>query len=302
MNDERTAKTVTMVTYPIVGAIFAVEEFLNRKWQVTGWDYQNEIQKIFLTDILTSCKKEIPLIDEIEYISHLDVEVINEWLKRHGFSIQLKPTSEPGFSVASKLDLSGYWKSPGSVIDIFTDHGERFPGVKIKGAYRFFEANDIDNLIVEVKTEGMDDVYFAMVNEVPTGFSLVEFVESIQSKLKPAIVDYTELQFPMIDLNLEGPLDWILGMRVNVDDPSIPYHEIAQALQQTKLKMNEKGFRIKSAAAMQMLLGAGLASKHEPYIINKPFLMWVKRPTLSKPFFVGYFNHDVWKNPSGLDM
>ncbi len=301
-DNEVTSETTTIVTYPIVGAIFAVEEFLKKKWQVTGWEHQNETQKKFLTEILATCKKEIPKVQELEYIAHLDVEVINEWLKHHGFSIQLKPTPTPGFSVASKLDLSGYWNTIASVTEIFTDDNENYPGIKMKGSYRFFQSKDVDNLIVQVDTETDDEVYLIMVDEVPTGFALVDFVERIQSQMEPAMIEYTDLRFPMIDLNQEGPLEWILRMRVNVDDPSVQYHEIGQALQQTMIKMNEKGFRIKSAAAMQMVLGASLVHKHEPYIINKPFVMWVKRPTLSKPLFVGYFNRDVWKNPSDLEM
>ncbi|MBN2230899.1 MAG: hypothetical protein JW779_15025 [Candidatus Thorarchaeota archaeon] len=295
-------ETTVVVSYPIVGAIHAVEEFLNKKWQVTSWEHQNEIQRKFIDNIVAACKREIPLIQEIECIAHLDVEVVNEWLEHHGFSIQLRPTSAPGFSVASKLDLSGYWESLGTVIDIFTDEGEKYPGVKMKHGYEFFQTDSIENLILKIGTEGEEEVYMVMVDQVPLGFELIEFVEGIQSKMRRAMIEYTEVHFPMIDLDHEGPLDWILGMRVYVDDPSVPYHMIAQALQQTKLKMNEKGFRIKSAAAMQMVLGAALFTKYEPYIINRPFLMWVKKPTLSKPLLVGYFNHDVWKNPSGLEM
>lgn len=300
--DETTNETTTIVTYPIVGAIYAVEEFLKKKWQVSGWDYQNEIQKTFLTEILSCCKKEITSIHEIEYIAHVDIDVINEWLEYHGFSIELQPTSTPGFSVASKLDLSGYWKTIASVTDIYTDDDEKYPGIKMKGAYRFFQGEGINNLIVQADTESDDKVYFLMIDQVPIGFALIEFVERIQKRMEPAMIEYSDFRFPMIDLNQEGPLEWIIGMRVNVDDSSAQDYQIAQALQQTMLKMNEKGFRIKSAAAMQMVLAAPLMRINEPYIINKPFLMWVERPTLSKPLLVGYFNRDVWKNPSGLEM
>lgn len=301
-DSEVTSETTTVVTYPIVGAIYAVEEFLKKKGHVTGWEHQNETQRKFLEKFLATCKKEIPMIPEIEYIAHLDVEIINDWLKHHGFSIQLTPTPTPGFSVASKLDLSDYWNTMASVTEIITDDSENYPGIKMKGSYRFFQAKGIDNLIVQVDTETDTEVYLVMMNEVPVGFALVEFVLDIQSMMEPAMIEFTDLRFPMIDLNQEGPLDWILRMRVNVDNPSVPYHEIGQALQQTMLKMNEKGFRIKSAAAMQMVLGAPLDRRNEPYIIDKPFLMWVRKPTLSKPLFVGYFNRDVWKNPSGLEM
>jgi hypothetical protein len=50
-----------------------------------------------------------------------------------------------------------------------------------------------------------------------------------------------------------------------------------------------------------MMLGAALPET-PPYIINRPFLMWIMRPGLSRPLFVAYLNTDVWKDPSGLEM
>jgi len=58
---------------------------------------------------------------------------------------------------------------------------------------------------------------------------------------------------------------------------------------------------VKSAVALGILAGAPLKKK-EPYVINKPFLMWITRQGLSKPLFVAYLNKDVWKDPEGLDM
>ena len=65
--------------------------------------------------------------------------------------------------------------------------------------------------------------------------------------------------------------------------------------------MNEIGFRVKSAVALGMLAGAAL-KRTEPYVINRPFLMWITRSGLSKPLFIAYLNKDVWKDPEGLDM
>ena len=134
-----------------------------------------------------------------------------------------------------------------------------------------------------------------MVEEVPEGFSMVKDVEKIMQQMKPCNPDYNGLKFPMIDLDTESSLEWLVKMEICA-------LYIGQALQQTKLKMNEKGFRIKSAAAIQMVLKAPLGERKEPYIINRPFLFWVKRPEISRPLFVSYLNKDVWKDPDGLDM
>ncbi|TFH06004.1 MAG: hypothetical protein E4H14_11635, partial [Candidatus Thorarchaeota archaeon] len=113
--------------------------------------------------------------------------------------------------------------------------------------------------------------------------------------------EYDGFIFPKIDLDEETVLEWILDLRFETPKGVEPFYVISQALQQTKLKMNELGFRVKSAVALGILAGAA-PKKLEPYVINRPFLMWITRPGLSKPLFIGYLNKDVWKDPKGLDM
>jgi hypothetical protein len=113
--------------------------------------------------------------------------------------------------------------------------------------------------------------------------------------------EYDGFIFPKIDLDEETVLEWIINLRFETPKGEVPFYVIAQALQQTKLKMNEIGFRVKSAVAMGILAGAA-PKKTEPYIINRPFLMWITRPGLAKPLFIGYLNKDVWKDPKDLDM
>jgi len=163
------------------------------------------------------------------------------------------------------------------------------------GYFKFYCLESNQELVIELETEKGDLAYMLMAEEVPEDFSLVKYVENIIQQMKPCTPDYNGLMFPMIDLDTEGSLDWLVGMEISA-------LFIGQALQQTKLKMNEKGFRIKSAAAIQMILKGPPGQRKEPYIINRPFLFWVKRPEISRPLFVSYLNNDVWKDPDGLDM
>jgi hypothetical protein len=296
-----TSETTAIVTYPIVGAVRQMEEFLKDKSPVKNWKESNEAQQLFMKEFYSICKGEIDTIQEIESIAHIDSKVINEWLKKHGFDIELNPFGSGGFGTASKLDLSGYWDRPGTDTTIYLENGESYPAVKMIQGYDLLKHKDHEDLIVKIRTESKDQVYLLMADQVPSGLAMVDYVEHIQTEMENAYIEYEGLIFPMIDLDVKGPLGWIVGLRADVDGGSIPFYEIAQALQQTKLKMNHKGFRIKSAVAMGILAGAALKRK-EPYIINRPFVMWVSRPTLKKPLFVGYFNKDVWKNPEGLEM
>ena len=290
--DNITTNTTTIVIYPIVGALRAVEEFV----KTNEWQPISDKQREFLEQFQTHCRSEIPLIKEIDCIANKDIQVINDWLKQHGFSIELSPMPDSMLATASKLDLEGHWKNLGKKTAVYTEEYDEYPGVKMSdGRFKFYCLEGEESLVIELETEKKDLAYMMMAKEVPDGFAMIEHVENIMGHMKSCSPEYEGLIFPMIDLDIEGSLEWLINM-------GIGSMMIGQALQQTKLKMNEKGFRIKSAAAIQMILKAPLEKKKEPYIINRPFLFWVKRPDISRPLFVSYLNKEVWKDPDGLDM
>ena len=63
--------------------------------------------------------------------------------------------------------------------------------------------------------------------------------------------------------------------------------------------MNQLGVRIEEAVAV-MVAGMALAAEVHRHVINRPFLMWVTRPGLSLPLFVGYITREDWKDPGEL--
>jgi len=297
--DKMTTETQTLVVYPISSAVREAELFLKK---VEGITTTNDIQKKFLDEIHAYCKGDVPRIKEIESIADIDNEKINKWLKERGFQIRLDPFGSGGFGVASVLDLLGKWAMKGKKWSVKTEDDEYFPGVKMTTyGSKFYRVKDNPNFIIDIETKDSDHVHLMMVDEVPTGLALLDFVEKIHKEKMTVPFEYDGFVFPKIDLDEETILEWILGLQFDTPNGDIPFYVISQALQQTKLKMNEIGFRVKSAVALGILAGAPLKKK-EPYVINKPFLMWITRPGLSKPLFVAYLNKDVWKDPEGLDM
>lgn len=292
-------KTQTLVVYPISSAVRQAELFLK---DVQGITTANEIQKKFIDQIHEYCKGDIHQIKEIESVADIDNEKINEWLKKRGFQIKLEPFGPGGFGVASVLDLLGQWVIKGKKWSVETEEGEYYPGIKM-GNYgkKFHRVKDNPNFIIEIETKDDDRVFLMMADAVPTGLELLDHIEQIQKEMKEAPFEYDGFVFPKIDLDEETILEWILELRFETPKDKEPFYVISQALQQTKLKMNEEGFRVKSAVALGILAGAA-PKKTEPYIINQPFLMWITRPGLAKPLFMGYLNKDVWKDPKDLDM
>ncbi|MFW9912686.1 MAG: hypothetical protein ACFFEU_09450 [Candidatus Thorarchaeota archaeon] len=296
--EDLTDKTSTIVTYPIAAALKEAEEFVIDS---SGWNPVKIIQRNFLERFYTPCREEIPTIEEIESVAHIDIEVINKWLREHDFDIQLDPFDENGFGVAAMLDLLGLWLAKGTRASVATEDGSTYPGVRMDTGFTFNTVGGSTNLVVALETGDQDAVYMMMADKVPSGFDMVTYVEEILQNMTPVERDYEAIVFPMIDLNEEGELEWLINLQLMIPQDRFPFYFIQQALQQTKLKMNQEGYRVKSVAAVAAMLGAG-HPEVPPYIINRPFIMWITRPGLSKPLFVAYLNTDVWKDPSGLEM
>jgi hypothetical protein len=296
--EDLTEKTSTIVTYPIAAALMEAEEFVIDS---AGWNPVKVIQRDFLERYYTPCREEIPTIKEIECVAHIDVEVVNKWLQEHDFDIRLNPFDENGFGTAAMLDLLGLWLVMGKRVDVTTDDGSKYPGVRMDGGLTFNTVGGSTDLVVALETGDQDVVYMMMDDKVPLGFAMVSYIEEIMQNMTPVERDYEALVFPMIDLNEESSLEWLIQLQLLIPQDRFPFYFIQQAIQQTKLKMNQEGYRVKSVAAVAAMLGAALPET-PPYVINRPFLMWIMRPGLSRPLFVAYLNTDVWKDPSGLEM
>jgi hypothetical protein len=297
--EKMTKKTQCVVVYPISSALLEADLFLKN---VKSFTTKNDMQKKFLDEFHAYCKGDVSRIDEIQSIADTDHKRINKWLEDNGFQIRLGPFGPGGFGVASILDLLSKWAIKGTKASVMTEKNEYFPGVKMTNyGLKFHQVKDNPNFIIEIKTKGDDIAYLMMADGAPLGLAMVEYVEKISNNMKAAFFEYEGVIFPQIDLDEEGPIEWLVGLQFETPSGKIPYYVISEALQQTKLKMNEEGFRVKSAVALG-ILGEAVLEKKEPYVINQPFLLWIARKGLSKPLCVAYLNTDVWKDPKGLEM
>ncbi len=283
--------STTVVVYPIVAALKTAERILgpDRVWNLT-----NALQRRFLSDFCGTCWGEVEGIPEIESIASFSADEVNAFLKECGFTIQLEPWSPPDFGVASVLDLLVEWIEAGEATVVTTDDGRQFPGVRIGDAgVRFFDAPDHPNPVAGLETKSGDHVYMTVLDQPPGGFDLIAQAQQLAGNKRPN-EQFGGLVFPMVDLNQEVDITWLVDMSTCTEDglPAI----IFQALQQTKLKMNEIGARAESAVAIAMVRG-----RPQPdYVINRPFLVWFERDSLSKPLFVGHITPDDWHNPGSL--
>lgn len=288
--------STTAVTYPQVGAVKAAEQILGED---RTWNPVNPEQRRFLREFVEPCQGEIARIPEIESLASWEANDINAFLKKKGFSIVLQPFGPDEFGVASVLDLLVQWLEKGEVTSVRPPFSIReFPAVRMReGVVQFWRAPNHRNPIAQLATKSGDEVYLTMLDNPPTGFDLVARAQEF-SRMRRPNHDFEGLIFPMVDLDQMVDISWLIGMGTTAADgqPAV----ISQALQKTKLRMNEVGARAQSAVALSVARSSRKPPKPRLHIINRPFLVWFERKGFAKPLFVGHITEEDWKRPKEL--
>ena len=281
--------------YTITAALKRAEEMMNLK---KDWQPKNETQRRFLKNFLQVCRNDN--VEEIELQVSDDAEKINTFLEKKGFSIRLQPFPPNTLGFASILDLIVEWLYPGEKIKIDAKNGGKYDGVRIKKeGVSFYEStvNGYKHIIACVRTKSGDMVFITVPKEPLEGLGLVEMADTISRNMDIMPYTYDGLRFPMVDLDITNDMGWLKGMSTKnvIGMPA----DITQAIQQIKIKMNEKGARFQSATAVAMTMRSIMVPKQD-LIIREPFLVWVSRHNLEKPLMAAFVTEESWKNPGSL--
>ncbi|MDP2974078.1 MAG: serpin family protein [Candidatus Diapherotrites archaeon] len=287
--------SATFVPLPIVHAVQGADEVLG---QGRIWNPVNTFQKWFLENLFKQCLGDVSRLSEKEIKRKVSKAAgeLNRFLADNGFNIKLEAFPGDGFGVVSILVIKVKWLEAGKLASIISGN-RNFEGVYLKSGVEILQAENYPNPIAQITTQSGDVVYMSVADKPRGGFELLEFSNCFEGSLRSA-QGYEGVKFPMIDLNQEVDISWLVGM--NTVDKEKKGWFISQAKQQTKFRMNEKGAIAESAAAVGMLRMC--ASFEKPLLIDKPFFVAITRPGCAKPLFVGYCSWDVWKNPGHLDL
>ena len=288
-------KSITVTVPPILACLKKAAAHLETDLQLMPHDDKQEAfvrrygANINDVDKLTE--------DEMKSIADIDVRVVNKFLEDNGFVIRLPNPPPDSINVASVLNILVEWTKIGSVTVVKNDKGT-FPAVKL-GNVGLFTCGK--NIVTSIETKSGFRVppccvWMTPLDILPDGeeaanetlLSLTSMpIDSFKS-----LMGYTGIVFPMIDYNNEIDLSWIEGLHIN------PKWFVSAAVQQTKFRMNEKGARANSGAGMAMTKGA--APRAMPFVIDKPFALWITRRGIRFPLFSGIFLEDTWKKPDSL--
>ena len=281
--------------YTIPTAFVATEHVVhpNGLWVVgpeRRWNPVNEQQRWYL-EIFEIARKEVAAIPEIEAKGSFVAEVLNEFLRVHGFSMELEPFAPDEFGVAAVFQVVLAWFKAGKAQTIVRSDGKTSPGVLMEHDMPSFTVPGHENPVISLPTKTADTVYLTMIEKPADECAMMATARQLMATRQQART--TQVLFPMVDLDLKVALQWLKGMWTL--SQSGPQLKVTQAFRQTKVKMNEEGVRIEEAATVGIAFAAVvLPNRH---VIDRPFLMWVHRPGLSLPLFVGYITEEDWKNP-----
>lgn len=284
----------TVCTYPIVGAVRKADDIIgkNRIWRGI-----NPTQLLFLKEFYTpEAVAEIAGIPELESIASFNAAEINHWLAERKFDIKLDPFPRHGFGTACMLDVVVQWLVTGEARPINLATGQQVPGVFLKEGLSFFTSPAGPGARISTKSGDIVSIMRFDNKQGLKGLDLALFIKTWHSQ---HINDYSGLYFPMVDLDQQPDISWLLEMETTGKDGH-PYI-IWQAKQQTKFRMNEVGARVKSAVAIGVMRGISVHRPKPPLIVDGPFLIWIERPGLSHPFFVGHITPEGMKSPGSLD-
>jgi len=256
-------KTKLECNYPIYACIEAFEDFteLDRYDWVTTNDYQRRI--------LNNRKWLAGIETEASY----EVQVVNKFLKDQGLDIQLSPiTGAPGIYVAAVLSLAMKWRKKG--FESIVKSGEKYyKGFSLHNSLQGTNFDIYGNHTFVLRTEDeMYDVSILVKKEIP--------------------YDTTSILIPTIKIDLITELKDLVGM-------SNKLWIIAEAIQQTKLKLTHEGFEVKSGAAISVVSGS--ATTGSTFTLDEAFELSIRKRGYSEPIIHGVIGKDSWEKIDAVE-
>jgi hypothetical protein len=263
------------------------------------WNPANERQETFLNQYFSACRNEAVLIPEIKSLASKSAAEINRFLAENGFTIKLKEFESQEFGVASILDLLLKWAISGEKKDIrYLGAGKVYPGIRIASHNaKFYESVGHPYPIAELITKSDDQVFITIAPGEPANeFHLMAMIAQIDATIKESYKNFAGVHLPMVDLQEKMDISWILGMYTKGIDGRTAY--ISQAAMEGIAKLNEVGIRVKIAVANGVM--RGMAPTKKDLEIDRPFLLWIKRPGLRYPLAILYVDRENGKNPGDI--
>lgn len=267
------------------------KEFLGKDRK---WIAQNKKQKQ-LFEIYAAYKDVLPRIKNLKALASIDWQALNAFLTSEKFNPMFDGPLD-GIGVVSILDKFVQWMEKGKECTI-KSHGKVYPGFELKGRnFNVYRVKHAQQPLIELITQSDDQLFLMMNEESMDGLEMFDMAVEIMARRNLAGDLYAAIQIPKVDFDIKPDISFLAG--ANTLDLKKRFWFIAQALQQFKFRMNEKGARAKVATGM--LLSRGISFEPEQKLIfDKPFLGWFIQRGIKLPLAIFHSHQDSWKEPTG---
>lgn len=285
-------KSIVIATHPLLACLAEAEKLANGLASPWGSD------KTEGAEFIRSCVPDMPdctKIAEMKSRASRNVAEINQWLRSEGFSIQLPETGD--VYIASVMKLLVQWLSRGEENRIGDFNGVKLGPMTAQVIYE--QSWSQEEYVVRISTKNQDDmVYMCMPSgpEPKNEWDVIKRIAAYDIALRRENADVRTsgkynvgVVFPQVQLNLEPDVSWLEDMRAVGNDgkPII----ITCCKQQVKLQLDLEGAKVEAAAAMCITRGCGGPI---PFVIDRPFLFWIRRKGVSDPLIWAYLCPDTW--------
>jgi hypothetical protein len=289
------SNSLVLADYPLMASLAKIEETLGTEPE---WVAINQEQENFLHRY-GYARSDLSRLPEIKGMASHDADDINDFLKEQDLRTRLDPLTEKEFALATAMDLDMDWLCKGQISTITTISGKKYPGVQMysqRGGVEFYKVAGHSNPIAILATASESDtVQITMLGRRPESREdlLREAMDIFQSP-RQIIKGIESIHFPMVDLRKEIRNLWMVGLFSVTDDG---VQDItSQAVQEIQLKMDERGFIVKTAFVRVTTASVARLSDHV-HVIDKPFLIWFERKGVSQPLLVAYVSQEDWSMP-----
>ncbi len=292
--------SVTNSIYDVAAAFLIAEEpgFLgpNRIWNAVNDQQGTFLPLLELVRPHITALKAAGLLDaKVSWVA----QVINDWFKERGFSIQLTEQGDPNtFYAGSIYEQLVHWLIPGERQPLVGKNGKTYQdAVRMEEGLTFYTSSATTGIIAALATKGGEDVaYIVMLGSPPSEpFGLLQLAQRVEQNLHPAR-GFGELQFPMVHIDHTTDVSWLVNLWTMRDSGQKAW--VSEAKQQSILKVNEKGALAKSAFGMAVTLEAFI--QKAPLVIDSPFLFWISRQGYPLPLFAAWVDYTEWTDPGEL--
>ena len=239
-----------------LAAAFKAGDMLDKDWIAANPEQD------YLIKSLRPAAAELPSIPEGIIAGKAckgDPAPINDFFKAHGLDMRIDKLGPGDVAIAGTLSLQGAWQGESTKMTV-----------------------------VQLYKKGGVTVYAALAGDDKlTSFQVTARAAELTPSPTAPRADYESVLIPKVDKNVSSDLTGLIGMRAT--DGS----QVSQAKMQTKLAVDEKGFKAEQGVSIMISRGMTPPS----FKLDKPFIMWAVADGCLQPIFATEVDQRYWKDP-----